>query len=347
MLDPTRPPDVSTADNLAADAHTAVAEAPLVWPDDKGRVVAVTGASGFVGVHVCRALAETGWRVRALVHNPAKAAARLAHLPVEVRAGDIRDADFVRSALAGATAVVHLAAVAIERGDLTYEAVNASATRTVLDAASHAGVRRFVHMSQNGSDSRSPYRFLRSKGEAQDMVVASALRWTVLKPSVIFGPEDEFVNVIARLVRLTPLVLPLPDGGRAMFQPVFVDDIATVIVRTLQDDSTVAQLYPLGGPVPLTLRQMAERILIAMRAKRTIVGVPIALVKPAVAALERIIPNPPITTGLLDLLSIDNAVPDNTITSVFGVQPTPFAPEELLYLRRITVRSAIDSLFKH
>ncbi|MGI9089965.1 MAG: complex I NDUFA9 subunit family protein [Gemmatimonadaceae bacterium] len=337
MFDPARSPD----------GHTAVAEAPLALASDSRRVVAVTGASGFIGTHLCRALIQMGWSIRALVHNPVKAATRLAHLPVDIRAGDIRDADFVRSALDGATAVVHLAAVAIERGDLTYEGINAAATRTVLDAATLAGVKRFVHMSQNGSDSRSPFRFLRSKGEAQDMVVASALRWTVLRPSVIFGPEDEFANVIARLVRLTPVVLPLPDDGRAIFQPIFVDDVARVIVKALQDDSTIAQIYPLGGPVPLTLYQMAERILIAMRADRKIVGVPITLVKPAVAALERVLPNPPVTTGLLDLLSVDNAVPDNTIASVFGVQPTPFAPEELLYLRRITVRSAIDSLFTH
>lgn len=350
MFHPARSSDANTANtggSLVADAHTAVAEAPLGITSDRDKTVAVTGASGFVGMHLCRALTVAGWRVRALVHNPVRAAARLAHLPVEIRAGDIRDIDFMRSALEGATAVVHLAAVAIERDNLTYEGVNAAATRTVLDAAAHAGVNRFVHMSQNGSDSRSPYRFLRSKGEAQDMVVASALRWTVLRPSVIFGPEDEFVNVIARLVRLTPLVLPLPDDGRALFQPVFVDDIAVVIVKALQNDSTIAGVYPLGGPVPLTLHQIAERILTAMRADRKIVGVPIALVKPMVATLERVLPNPPVTTGLLDLLSVDNAVPDNSITSVFGVQPTPFAPEELLYLRRITVRSAIQSLFGH
>lgn len=347
MFDPPHASDESNADSHTENGHTAVAEAPLGLTSDSQQVVAVTGASGFVGMHLCRALVATGWSVRALVHNPVKAAARLAHLPVELRVGDIRDANFVHSAFEGTTAVVHLAAVAIERGDLTYERVNAAATRTVLDAAAQAGVRRFVHMSQNGSDSRSPYRFLRSKGEAQDMVAGSALRWTVLRPSVIFGPEDEFVNVIARLVRLTPFVLPLPDGGRAVFQPVFVDDVAKVVVNALQNDSTVTQICPLGGPVPLTLRQMAERILTAMRADRKIVGVPIALVKPAVAALERVVPNPPITTGLLDLLSVDNAVPDNTITSVFGVQPTPFAPEELLYLHRVTVRSAIDSLFRH
>lgn len=336
MFDPT----------LSHYGQTAIAEAPLSLDGATGKVVAVTGASGFVGTHLCRTLLGAGWKVRALVQNPAKAAARLSHLPVDIRAGDVRNTDFVRAAFDGVAAVVHLAAIAKERKNARYESVNADATRTVVDAAQHAGVKRFVHMSQNGSDSRSPFRFLRSKGEAQDMVAASTLRWTILRPSVIFGPEDEFANVIARLVRLTPLVLPLPGGGRALFQPVFVGDVATVILRSLQDDATIGMTCPLGGPAPITLREMAERILTAMRAKRTIVGVPVALVRPAVAALQRFIPNPPVTTGLLDLLSVSNAVPDNTIHSVFGIVPTPFAPEELLYMRRITVRQAIDSLFR-
>lgn len=336
MFDPTR----------SEGGQTAIAEAPRSLGDATGEIVAVTGASGFVGAHLCRALLDAGWKVRALVHNPAKAAVRLAHLPVDIRAGDIRDAHFVRSAFEGSTAVVHLAAIAKERSNASYDSVNAGATRTVLDAAQQSGVRRFVHLSQNGSDSRSPFRFLRSKGEAQDMVAASALRWTILRPSVIFGPEDEFANVIARLVRLTPFVLPLPGGGRALFQPIFVGDIAKVILKALRDDATIGMICPLGGPAPLTLREMAERILTAMRAKRTIVGVPVALVRPAVAALQRVIPNPPVTTGLLDLLAVNNAVPDNTIQSVFGIVPTPFAPEELLYMRRITMRESIDSLFE-
>src|SRR6185437_9913816 len=182
----------------------AIAEQPLALkpvPPGLGRRVVVTGAAGFVGCHACRALAGKGWQVRALVRSAAKAAERLAHLPVEIRIGDIRDPAYLTSSMDGATAVVHLAAI---------------------ESASNARVRRFVHMSQNGSDSKSPYRFLRSKGIAQDLVTASDLEWTVLRPSVIFGREDEFVNMLARLVRLTPFVLPLPDDGRARFQPIAV-----------------------------------------------------------------------------------------------------------------------------
>ncbi|HWG33823.1 MAG TPA: NAD(P)H-binding protein [Gemmatimonadaceae bacterium] len=328
----------------------AIAEQPLALkpvPPGLGRRVVVTGAAGFVGCHACRALAGKGWQVRALVRSAAKAAERLAHLPVEIRIGDIRDPAYLTSSMDGATAVVHLAAIAIEHDDDTYESANTNATRAVIESASNARVRRFVHMSQNGSDSKSPYRFLRSKGIAQDLVTASDLEWTVLRPSVIFGREDEFVNMLARLVRLTPFVLPLPDDGRARFQPIAVDDVAQVIAHTISDASTHQQVFPLGGSAELTLRQIAERILVAMNARRAVIGVPAAIIRPLVAALWHLVPRPPVTSELLDILALNNTVPDNALVSVFGITPTPFAPEELLYLRNITFGEALRSLFRN
>jgi uncharacterized protein YbjT (DUF2867 family) len=327
----------------------ATADQPLALPSEQSgrdRRVVVTGAAGFVGTHTCRVLAQHGWRVRALVRNAAKAAERLAHLPVEIRVGDILDAPYLRLSMDGAAAVVHLAAVAIERDGDSYESANIDATRAVIDAARTARVQRVLHMSQNGSDSASPFRFLRSKGVAQDVVTSSGLDWTVLRPSVIFGPEDEFANVLARLVRLTPLVLPLPAHAAARFQPIAVDDVAAAIAFALGDDATIARMFPLGGSTALTLRQIAERILVAMNTHRLIIGVPTACVRPFVAALKHLVAKPPVTTELLATLELDNTVPDNTITSVFGIRPTPFAPEELLYLRRITPSDALRSLFR-
>ncbi|MEO7217797.1 MAG: complex I NDUFA9 subunit family protein [Gemmatimonadaceae bacterium] len=320
--------------------------AQLVSEDGRGRRVVVTGASGFVGSHACRALAATGWQVLALVRNAGKAAERLGHMPVDIRVGDLLDPAYVRSSIDGASAVVHLAAVAIERDGDTYKSVNVGTTRAIIDAALAAGVARFVYMSQNGADSASRLPFLKSKGIAQDLVTESTLQWTVLRPSVIFGPEDEFINVIARLVRLTPFILPLPSRGNARFQPVAVDDVATVITRALADDDTVGHLYPLGGAAELSLREIAETVLVAMDAHRAILGLPTAALRPFVAALWHLVPRPPVTTGLLDTLALDNTVPLNTITSTFGVSPTPFGPDALRYLRRITVSDALRSLFR-
>ena len=305
----------------------------------------VTGAAGLVGVHACAELVRRGWKVRALVRNAAKGASRLGEHKLELRVGDMRDERALASALEGACAVVHLAAVAIETGKDSYESTNTEATSTLLRLAASAGATRFIHMSQNGASSSSPYKFLRSKGLAEDAVRDSGLKWTALKPSVIFGPQDEFINVLARMIRLSPLVFPLPGGGRARFQPISVRNVASAIGVALDRDDTIGSAYGLGGPAPLSLREMTERILVAMRTQRMLVPVPVAALRPLVAIMQRVVPKPPVTTGLLDLLSIDNTVPDNHIKRTFGIDPIPFAPEEIGYVRGVTFRNAIRSMF--
>ena len=327
---------------------TAVAEQPQPQPlsADKKKPVLVTGASGLVGIHTCRELSKKGWQVRALIRDPAKAAMALGQLPVEFRVGDVRDASTLRSSLSGCGAVIHLAAIAIERKGESYRESNTAATERLISAARGETVQRVIFMSQNGADSRSPYPFLRSKGVAQDSIKTSGLNWTILRPSVIFGPEDQFVNVLGRLIKLTPKVFPLPGGGSARFQPIAVDDVARVIRMSLEKKDTVQQSYDLGGAIPLTLLQMTERILTAMGAHRKIVPVPVKVLRPLVALAQRLLPNPPVTPSLLDLLSLDNTVANNALTEHFKVVPVPFAADELQYLRRITVRNALRSLFE-
>lgn len=325
---------------------TAVAEQPQPYSADKKKPVLVTGASGLVGIHTCRELSKNGWQVRALIRDPARAAMALGQLPVEFRVGDVRDATALRSSLGGCGAVVHLAAIAIEKKGETYRDTNTAATERLISAARAENVQRIVFMSQNGADSRSPYPFLHSKGLAQDSIRTSRLRWTVLRPSVIFGPEDQFVNVLGRLIKLTPKVFPLPGGGSARFQPIAVGDVARVVRLSLEKKETVHQSYDLGGAVPLTLRQMTERILLAMGTARKLVPVPVRVLRPIVALAQKLLPNPPVTTGLLEILSLDNTIANNALTEVFKVVPIPFAADELQYLRRITARSALRSLFE-
>lgn len=340
----TNPSDEFAASRFDPDPVVAVAEQPDPLTVYRSKPVVVTGGAGFVGTKTCEMLAERGVKVRAVVRSAAKAAERLGHLRIEIVSGDVRDSESMRSAMRDAGAVVHLAAIAIEKDGDTYEKTNADATRNVVEAAKAERVERFIQMSQNGADSRSPYRFLKSKGDAEDSVKASALKWTVLKPSVIFGPGDEFVNVLARLVRLSPVIYPLPGGGTARFQPIAVGDVAQAIVKCLEDDATIGHSYDLGGAVPVTLRQMAERILVAMNASRVLVGVPVPLLRPIIACAQRLLPRPPVTTGLLDLLKVDNVIRRNDLVSELGISPVPFAPEELLYLRKITFGDAVRSM---
>ena len=325
---------------------TAVAEQPQPLSADKKKPVLVTGAAGLVGIHTCRELSKNGWQVRALIRDPARAAMALGQLPVEFRVGDVRDASALRSSLNGCGAVVHLAAIAIEKKGESYADSNTAATERLISAARAESVHRLIFMSQNGADSRSPYPFLHSKGVAQNSVKTSGLGWTILRPSVIFGPEDQFVNVLGRLIRLTPKIFPLPGGGTARFQPIAVDDVARVIRLSLEKKETVNQVYDLGGAIPLTLRQMTERILTAMGTDRKLVAVPIKMLRPIVALAERLLPNPPVTSSLLDLLALDNTISNNALSEYFKVVPIPFAADELQYLRRITAKNALRSLFE-
>jgi NADH dehydrogenase len=301
--------------SAAGRAATAVEDAPQPLASMRGHFVLVTGAAGFVGTHVCRELTHRGARVRGLVHSPAKAAQRLASLPVELHVGDIRDEQVLRRAMQGCDMVVHLVAIAIERRGQRYDEINARGTQRVVDAMRAAGVRRLVHMSQNHAASDSPYPFLRSKGLAEDAVRASGLEWTVLRPSVIFGPEDEFV-----------------------------DDVARTVALALERPATDGRAYALGGPAQLSLRQMTERVLVAMDAKRLLIPLPTAVLRPLIAIAQRVLPSPPVTTGLLDLLAIDNVVQGDALRTDFGLVPIPFAPEELEYLRAVRLRDALRSL---
>ncbi len=310
-------------------------------------MILVTGASGYVGNNLVRRLVALGEPVRAMVHSPDKAAARLADVRdrVEIVRGDVMQPETLAAALDGVSAVVHLVAIAIERGDRTYERINTQGTINMVDAAQAAGVRRFINMSQNGADSASPFRFLASKGRAQDYVAASRLDWTALRPSVIWGPQDEFANVQARLIKLTPLIFPIVGDGQALFQLVWVGDVVEAAVKSLHDDATIGHEYWLGGPEILTYETIVQRVLEALGTRRLTLKVPVPLLRPVVMLMQATLPNPPVTISLLDMLKIENTVAVNALTETFDITPRPFTPENLGYMRGFTVMGSLRRLF--
>jgi len=171
----------------------------------------------------------------------------LGQLPVEFRVGDARDATTLRNCLSGCGASFTSPRSAIEKKGETYRGIEHRSDERLISAARAENVQRIIFMSQNGADSRSPYPFLHSKGVAQDSVKTSGLRWTIIRPSVIFGPEDQFVNVLGRLIRLTPKIFPLPNGGRARFQPIAADDVARVVRLSLEKKESPSDRFTLWG----------------------------------------------------------------------------------------------------
>ena len=303
-------------------------------------------APALSAVILLQKLVERGYPVRAMVHNLDKAKLRLGNYDnVEIVQGDVTDRSGIRKHFRDVTAVVHTVAISMEKGGTSYDEVNYQGTINVVDAAEDHNVNRFINISQNGADASLPYEFLASKGKAQDYVARSSLRWTALRPSAIFGPQDEFFNTFARLLRLTPLVFPLVGGGKAEFQPVSVYDVAEATVRSLEDDSTIGQEYTLGGPEALTLKEIEQRVIKALDTSRTLVPAPVWLLRPAVVVMQTLLPGSPVTTSLLDLLAVPNTVPNNGLTEHFGMQPIPFSGEHIAYLKNATAGSALNRFF--
>ena len=309
--------------------------------------VLITGASGFIGHAIARRLVQEGMPVRAMVGNLEKGRRKLGALggQVEVVRADIRDRAALTELAQDISAVVHLVAIPMERGDRTYDAINYQGTVNIVDAAKAAGVERFINMSQNGARADHFSNFLGSKGRAQEYVAQSGLKWTALRPSAVFGPGDGFFMAIARLARITPIVYPLIGGGTAQFQPVSVEDVAEATVRSLNDDSAIRREYTLGGPEVLTLGEIEKRILRAMGTSRILIPAPVAVLRPIVAVMQRALKGSPVNTTLLDLLKEPNVVSDNALVTHFHMQPRAFSGDNLRYLADTSAGEALRSLF--
>ena len=309
-------------------------------------MILVTGAAGYVGSHIVKSLVKAGEPVRVLVRNRAWAEAegRLANLKVEWTEGDVTRPETLNSAMQGVDAVIHTVAIAIEKGGRKYETINYQGTVNVVDAATAAGVKRFINISQMGADARLPYRFLASKGKAQDYVAASTLAWTAFRPSVIWGPEDEFANTFARLVPISPLFYPIIGDGQARFQSVWVEDLVTAVVKALHDPSTIHQDLEIGGPDVLTIAEIEKLTLQALGARRTLIRTPVPLLR-VVVALMGVLPSPPVTTSLLDLLAVDNTTRNNALGR-FVEQPKPFTVENIApYMRKFKLGDTVRQFF--
>jgi NADH dehydrogenase len=311
--------------------------------------VLVSGGAGFVGNNVIDLLVKQGKSVRAMVRNTDKAQVRLADYldDIEIVQGDVTERDSIPPLMRGVSAVVHTVAISMEKGGQTYEEVNYQGTINMVDAASDAGVPRFINISQNGADSSLPYRFLASKGRAQEYVAASDLNWTALRPSAIFGPQDEFFNTFARLFRLTPPYFPYPliGGGDAQFQPVSIYDVAEATVRSLDDDSTIGKELALGGPDVLTLGEIERRIMKTLDRTHPLITAPVWLLRPAVVVMQNTLPGSPVSTSLLNLLSVPNVVEDNALVTHFGMEPVPFEGEHIAYLKNTSAQQALTKFF--
>jgi len=257
-------------------------------PYSTDRLATVFGGSGFIGRHIVRALARDGWRVRVAVRRP-DLAGFLRPLgavgQVEAVQANLRYPDSIRAAIEGADAVVNAAGVKRQSGRQSFEAVHVFGAGEIARAAATLGVGALVHVSGIGADPNSDNPYIASKGRAEAAVRDAFPAATVLRPSVVFGPEDEFFNRFAALARFLP-VLPVFGGGATKLQPVYVGDVALAAARALDNGGADGRTFELGGPEVLTLREAMERTLSIIERRRALAPIPFGLARLVARATE-------------------------------------------------------------
>ncbi len=291
-------------------------------------LITVYGGSGFLGRHVVRALAKRDYRIRVAVRRPELAN----HLQPLGKVGqihavqaNIRNGASVAAAARDASVLINLVGILFERGRQRFDAVHTIGAEQVALAANAHGAR-LVHVSAIGADEASPSRYARSKAAAERLVLSAQPTANIMRPSIIFGPEDDFFNRFAAMARLSP-ALPLIGGGKARFQPVFVGDVATAIAIAVAGNARACTIYELGGPDVRSFKQLMQYVLTTIERKRLLVPLPFFVAKLQAMALQ-FMPTPLLTPDQVELLRVDNVVSEaakaegRTLHGL-GIEPEP------------------------
>lgn len=276
-------------------------------------LVTIYGGSGFLGRHVVRALAKRHYRIRVAVRRPELAG----HLQPLGRVGQIhavqtnlRNAASVEAAARGADVLINLVGILFERGRQRFDAVHTYGAEQVALAA-HAHGAGLVHISAIGADENSTSHYGRSKAQAEKLVLTAQPQTVIMRPSIMFGPEDDFFNRFASLARMSPF-LPLVGGGATRFQPVFVGDVATAIADAVDGKLRGGATYELGGPEVRTFKELMQFVLATIERKRPLLPIPFFAAK-FMGSVMQFMPKPMITPDQVESLRTDNVVSDAAI----------------------------------
>jgi uncharacterized protein YbjT (DUF2867 family) len=308
------------------------------------RQITVFGGSGFIGRAIVQALAREGYMLRVAVRRigPANAVKSFGDVgQVNLMQANLRMPVSVMAAIQGSDAVVNAAGIPFQRGKQTYQAVHADGARNIAHACATADIQRLVHISGIGADNRSSTNaYLKSKVAAEDAIVAGFTSATILRPSVVFGPNDALFTRLASIAATAPFV-PLVGNGSAKVQPVFSADVGRAVVAVLQRPDTARTVFELGGPRVYSYREIVKLTLTAIDRQKMIVGLPAPLMKLAgffAQQIGRFGLMPPITADQVELMLHDNIVrPGANTFATLGLEPA--APEAILstYLDRFRI----------
>jgi len=294
--------------------------------------ILITGASGFIGKALTRHLNEAGHQVRVLIRPSPRSPDLPFGVPVEAAVAGLNDPRGLRAALVDVDVVYHLASQERRgaRGDLLETDIQG--TKNLVDQAEDAGVDRFFFLSHLGADRASAFPIMTAKAIAEEHIRRSTLDYTILRSAQVFGREDHFTTNISQLIKRLPLIFLLPDQGDTLLQPLWIEDLASCLIWSLDLDKTRRQMYEIGGPEQLSFREIVETILNTMEKKRLLVPLKSAYLKAFTEFLEYISQRPPTTVFWLDYLASNRTCSLQTIPHVFNLLPSRFS-KRLDYLR--------------
>lgn len=294
-------------------------------------MILLTGGTGFVGGNLVRELIEGSHKVRCLVRNPDKAKS-LRDAGCELVRGDVTDRSSVLYAITPEIdVVIHLVGILVETRAAAFKAIHTEGTRNVVEACKEKGVKRYLHISALGTRSGARSEYHKTKWEAEEIIRASTLDYTIFRPSVIFGKEDRFTNLFASVIRLSPIIF-MPGDGRNKMQPVFVKDLVRAMAASIRNDASKNKVYEVAGPEVFTFDGIIDKIAEALGRTVFKVHIPMPLMRVNALLAECVLSKPPITRDALLMLEEDNITGEKTLEDVFGIKPTGFVEGMKTYL---------------
>jgi len=290
-------------------------------------MILITGATGYIGRHLVSRLVDQGERPRCLVRNTSRAASILPADKVEWVEGDTTQPASLEAAVQGVDTIVHAAFITADQKQSagnSYEKTNVQGTSNLIKAAKNAGVKSIIEIGGLGTRPDKPGSYMQGRYLAEKMLKDSGLDWTIIQPSVLFGKNAPFIKGLSGLISSAPVV-PLIGGGKVLFQPIYVEDVVTVIVKTLEDPArTTGKTFTIGGPAYYSFTQVIDELLHTMHKTRIKAPAPTPLVGVGAAVMEAVLPKPPLTRAAMTLFSFNNTTDLNSVERDFGFKPMSF-----------------------
>ncbi|MBW8010112.1 MAG: NAD(P)H-binding protein [Chloroflexi bacterium] len=288
-------------------------------------MILVTGGTGFIGQALIRHLVEDGRQVRTLIRPSAKSPDLPRGVPVEVAISGISDERNLRAAMVNVDTIYHL--VGGERQGVSADLfqIEIEGTKTLVEAAQDAGVKRIYYLSHFGADRASAYSVLKVKGIAEQLLRQSGIDYTIFRSGLVFGKGDSFTTAIASLLHFFPFIFPIPGDGKALVQPIWVEDLATCLVWSLENEDSRNRVYELGGPEYLSISEVILEVANRAGVKRSLVNMHPSYMRIGGIILEYLFPELPLSVYWLDYLAVNRTCAIDSVPRIFGLLPSRFS----------------------